>query len=69
MGTGSFNMIVGKGGQTLRDKGAGRVKTFLGIHNHGFLNLFIMSGSQGGGGQFNFIRPGIPHRLRDVDAE
>ena len=57
MGTGSFNMIVGKGGQTLRDKwGDEGVKTFLGIHNHGFPNLFIMSGPQGGGGQFNFIR-------------
>ena len=57
MGTGSFNMIVGKGGQTLRDKWGGEgVKTFLGIHNHGFPNLFIMSGPQGGGGQFNFIR-------------
>ena len=57
MGTGSFNMVTGRGGQTLRDKWQGEgVKTFLGIHNHGFPNLFIMSGPQGGGGQFNFIR-------------
>ncbi len=57
MGTGSFNMGTGRGGQTLRDKWQNEgVKTFLGIHNHGFPNLFIMSGPQGGGGQFNFIR-------------
>ena len=57
MGTGSFNMVTGRGGQTLRDKWQNEgVKTFLGIHNHGFPNLFIMSGPQGGGGQFNFIR-------------
>ena len=29
-------------------------KTFLGIHNHGFPNLFVVSGPQGGGGSFNF---------------
>jgi len=57
MGTSSFNMVTGRGGQTLRDKWQREsVKTFLGIHNHGFPNLFIMSGPQGGGGQFNFIR-------------
>jgi len=57
MGTGSFNMVTGRGGKTLRDKWQNEgVKTFLGIHNHGFPNLFIMSGPQGGGGQFNFIR-------------
>ena len=28
----------------------------MGIHSHGFPNLFIMSGPQGGGGQFNFTR-------------
>ncbi|MGB0751865.1 MAG: flavin-containing monooxygenase, partial [Gammaproteobacteria bacterium] len=57
MGTGAFNMIVGKDGQTLRDKWATEgTKTFLGIHHHGFPNLFIMSGPQGGGGQFNFMR-------------
>ena len=31
-------------------------KTFLGLHSHGFPNLFIISGPQGGGGQFNFTR-------------
>lgn len=57
MGTGAFNMIVGKDGQTLRDKWSSEgTKTFLGIHHHGFPNLFIMSGPQGGGGQFNFMR-------------
>ena len=57
MGTSSFNMITGRGGQTLRDKWQDEgVKTFLGLHNHGFPNLFIMSGPQSGGGQFNFTR-------------
>ena len=57
MGTGSFNSIVGRNGRTLRDKWADEgTQTFLGIHNHGFPNLFIMSGPQGGGGQFNFMR-------------
>lgn len=57
MGTGSFNMIVGKEGRSLRDKWSEEgTQTFLGIHNHGFPNLFTMSGPQGGGGQFNFMR-------------
>ena len=57
MGTGSFNMIRGRNGETLRDKWELRgVKTFLGLHSHGFPNLFILSGPQGGGGQFNFTR-------------
>ena len=57
MGTSSFNMVTGRHGQTLRDKWETEgTKTFLGIHNHGFPNLFIMSGPQGGGGQFNFMR-------------
>ena len=29
-------------------------RTFLGLHSHGFPNLFIMTGPQGGGGSFNF---------------
>ena len=29
-------------------------KTFLGLHSHGFPNLFIVTGPQGGGGSFNF---------------
>ena len=57
MATATFNMITGRNGQTLREKwGAGGVKTFLGMHSHGFPNLFIMSGPQSGGGQFNFTR-------------
>jgi len=57
MGAGSFNMIVGREGKTLRDKWKeGGVKTFLGLHTHGFPNLFIMSGPQSGGAQFNFTR-------------
>lgn len=57
MATSTFNMISGRGGQTLRQKWESEgVKTFLGLHSHGFPNLFIMSGPQGGGGQFNFTR-------------
>jgi cyclohexanone monooxygenase len=57
MATATFNMIVGRRGQTLRDKwNTEGVRTFLGLHSHGFPNLFIMSGPQGGGGQFNFTR-------------
>jgi cation diffusion facilitator CzcD-associated flavoprotein CzcO len=57
MATGTFNMILGRGGRTLRDKWRGEgVRTFLGMHSHGFPNMFIMSGPQGGGGQFNFTR-------------
>ena len=57
MGTASFNMIEGVGGRSLKDKWQEEgTRTFLGIHSEGFPNLFIMSGPQGGGGQFNFIR-------------
>ncbi len=57
MGAGSFNMIVGRDGRTLRGKwGEEGVKTFLGLHSNGFPNLFILSGPQSGGGQFNFTR-------------
>jgi hypothetical protein len=55
MGAGSFNMIVGRDGRTLRGKwGEEGVKAVLGLHSHGFPNLIIMSGPQSGGGQFNF---------------
>ncbi|MBT6278016.1 MAG: NAD(P)/FAD-dependent oxidoreductase [Chromatiales bacterium] len=57
MATATFEKIIGQGGQTLRQKWqAEGTKTFLGIHSHGFPNLLIMSGPQGGGGQFNFTR-------------
>jgi cyclohexanone monooxygenase len=57
MATSTFNMIVGRGGRTLRDKWKQEgTRTFLGLHSHGFPNLFIMTGPQGGGGQFNFTR-------------
>ena len=57
MATATFNMITGRGGQTLRRKWQTEgVRTFLGLHSHGFPNLFILSGPQGGGGQFNFTR-------------
>ncbi|HEX4505249.1 MAG TPA: NAD(P)/FAD-dependent oxidoreductase [Alphaproteobacteria bacterium] len=57
MATSTFNMITGRGGRTLQEKWRSEgVRTFLGLHSQGFPNLFIMSGPQGGGGQFNFTR-------------
>ena len=48
MATASFNMITGRDGRTLREKWRDEgVRTFLGIHSHGFPNLFIMSGQIG----------------------
>ena len=55
MATSTFNMITGRGGQTLSQKWAeGGTRTFLGLHTNGFPNLFIVTGPQGGGGSFNF---------------
>ncbi|MEI7992520.1 MAG: NAD(P)/FAD-dependent oxidoreductase [Actinomycetota bacterium] len=55
MATSTFNMITGRGGQTLSQKWKDRgTRTFLGLHSNGFPNLFIMTGPQGGGGTFNF---------------
>ena len=55
MATSTFNMITGRNGQTLSSKWKTEgTKTFLGLHSHGFPNLFIISGPQSGGGSFNF---------------
>ncbi len=55
MATSTFNMIRGRDGRTLKEKwDTEGTKTFLGLHSHGFPNLFIISGPQGGGGSFNF---------------
>jgi cyclohexanone monooxygenase len=55
MATSTFNMIKGRGGRTLSEKWQTEgTRTFLGLHSHGFPNLFIMTGPQGGGGSFNF---------------
>ena len=55
MATSTFNMIVGRDGKSLQDKWQQEgTKTFLGLHSHGFPNLMIISGPQGGGGSFNF---------------
>ncbi|MCB1742604.1 MAG: NAD(P)/FAD-dependent oxidoreductase, partial [Gammaproteobacteria bacterium] len=57
MATATFNMIIGRDGQTLREKWKQNgVQTFLGMHTNGFPNLIIMSGPQSGGAQFNFTR-------------
>jgi len=44
--TGIYNQIVGKDGVDLDDKYEDGVRTLLGIHTHGFPNLFIMGGYQ-----------------------
>jgi cyclohexanone monooxygenase len=55
MATSTFNRIRGRDGRTLTEKWQREgTKTFLGLHSHGFPNLFIVSGPQGGGGSFNF---------------
>ncbi|MFT7305102.1 MAG: cyclohexanone monooxygenase [Candidatus Azotimanducaceae bacterium] len=55
MATSTFNMIKGRNGISLQDKWQNQgTKTYLGLHSHGFPNLFIISGPQGGGGSFNF---------------
>ncbi len=55
MATSTFNMIIGRDGRTLSEKWRSQgTRTFLGLHSHGFPNLFIMTGPQGGGGSFNF---------------
>jgi cyclohexanone monooxygenase len=44
--TGIYNQIKGKDGVDLEDKYADGIRTLLGIHTHGFPNLFIMGGYQ-----------------------
>jgi len=55
MTTGTFNRILGRGGLNLKDKWAPGTKTFLGFHVADFPNLFIMSGPQAAGANFNFM--------------
>ncbi|MCC6436466.1 MAG: NAD(P)/FAD-dependent oxidoreductase [Acidimicrobiales bacterium] len=55
MATSTFNMIKGRGGRSMSEKWQSEgTRTFLGLHTHGFPNLFIVTGPQGGGGSFNF---------------
>ncbi len=62
MATASFNMIKGRGGKSLSEKWqAEGTKTYLGLHSHGFPNLFIVTGPQGGGGSFNFTDAIVQH--------
>lgn len=44
--TGIYNRIVGQGGRDLNDKYAEGIRTLVGIHSHGYPNLFIMGGYQ-----------------------
>ena len=55
MAPATFDMVKGRDGRTLNEKWQTEgTKTFLGLHSHGFPNLLIVSGPQGGGGSFNF---------------
>ncbi len=44
--TGIYNQIRGVGGVELNDKYKDGIRTVLGIHSHGYTNLFIMGGYQ-----------------------
>ena len=44
--TGIYNRIVGEHGLELLEKYADGIRTLLGIHSHGYPNLFIMGGYQ-----------------------
>ena len=44
--TGIYNRIVGEHGARPHDKYADGIRTLLGIHTHGYPNLFIMGGYQ-----------------------
>ena len=49
--TGTYNQIVGVGGLDLQAKYEDGIRTVLGIHTHGYPNMFIMGGYQA---SFNF---------------
>ena len=44
--TGIYNQIVGRGGIELNEKYNDGVRTLVGIHSHGYPNMFIMGGYQ-----------------------
>ena len=44
--TGIYNRIVGENGLDLNDKYSTGIRTLLGIHSHGYPNLFVMGGYQ-----------------------
>lgn len=44
--TGIYNQIKGEGGLDLNDKYCDGIRTLVGIHSHGYPNLFIMGGYQ-----------------------
>ncbi len=51
----SMGLLKRADGKSLAEKWQeGGVRTFVGVHTHGFPNLFIIAGPQGTGGSFNF---------------
>ena len=49
--TGTYNKILGDGGLDLSDKYRDGIRTVVGVHTHGYPNLFVMGGYQA---SFNF---------------
>lgn len=44
--TGTYNRIVGRNGLDINEKYSTGIRTLLGIHSHGYPNLFVMGGYQ-----------------------
>jgi cation diffusion facilitator CzcD-associated flavoprotein CzcO len=60
--TGTYNKIEGEDGLDLNDKYAEGVRTLVGVHTHGFPNLFIMGGYQS---SFQFNLTDVLHAQGD----
>jgi cation diffusion facilitator CzcD-associated flavoprotein CzcO len=60
--TGIYNKIEGEEGLDLNDKYADGVRTLVGVHTHGFPNLFIMGGYQS---SFQFNLTDVLHAQGD----
>jgi cyclohexanone monooxygenase len=56
--TGIYNRIEGKGGLEINEKYSEGIRTLVGIHTHGYPNLFIMGGYQA---SFQFNLTNIVH--------
>ena len=60
--------VVGSDGRSIADKWETEgTRTFVGMHTHGFPNLYIVAGPQGTGGSFNFLDAIEEHAAYFVD--
>ncbi|HEX4906421.1 MAG TPA: NAD(P)/FAD-dependent oxidoreductase [Acidimicrobiales bacterium] len=64
--TGIWNQIIGEGGIELNDKYRDGVRTVVGVHSHGYPNLFVMGGYQA---SFNFNLTDVLQAQGDHIAE